>query len=639
MVRILISCCGALLLSIALWSILTRDDSAPLELEAGPTKVAVQDAPSVPLDRPNATQVGREDADPEVTAEVTAAASAEPSAQDPVTVTLLSGRVRDLFGIPVAGVSVRQVGAPQLVRTDSDGRFRIDFDSKGAGHTLRVDDERWATVYECEVALGAAERDHFIVVAPAIEIAGQVVDEAGQGVSLADVSIDGLGLAASHFPLPLSGNRLAQFRTKTKADGSFVIDPAPLLSDAQPYSLAAAQQGYRGAAVSLPRMSTRDVSLVLTRTVREDAQITGIVLLPDGGPAARARVRLGMTNARAGDDGRFALPIVEYLDDGLALAAGLDEYGPAVIESFGATVNGNRPEAPPDVVLQLGPMLEIRGVLLGEDGEPASSWQVSLHDATLISRRKFPPDAAEGLGKGSSSASTDQDGRFRLHSLLPREYTLLVRNTETLQSFYSAPIEAGDTNVVLRVPPDGLYASVKGIVVDLSGLPVEHADVAVGLMLHRSEYGYAATSLDGVSTDAEGRFELSAVPKQLVHFQVSGDAVMPQHFEWQDGMDPEALVLEVALRCHFKLRVAATDVAFLRYAVLDANGGELEITTHTAGAWSSNTRCELQVGDNPVRTVSQSAQTLRIFNGQAVLHEQSIWLDPQAVTEIAVELP
>lgn len=391
--------------------------------------------------------------------------------------------------------------------------------------------------------------------------------------------------------------------------------------------------------IPLPTVTTHDLSIVLTSIVEEWPQLRGSVLLPDGNPAVGARVRLGDLSAQTGDDGRYALPVVTQLADELPLAAGLDDYAPALIERYGATVNTALPLTPPEAVLQLGPALSISGVLLEAAGEPATGWQIQLHDGTEISRMQFPPDLAERVGKGLISTSTKGDGKFLLTNLLPRDYTLLARDQKTLQTFYSDPIPAGDNDVVLRVPADGLHESVKGVVVDLSGLPVEHASVSVGLILYRTSNGYSSTALKAVVTDAEGNFELRDVPKEYVHFNVGGDAVTPQLFEWSDEMDPQSLVLEVARRCHFRLKVSGGDPESLSYAIVDEAGDELQITTYHAGGSSSSTRQPLEAGDNPVRSISQDAQQLRVFERQELVHEQAIWLDPEDVTEIVVELP
>lgn len=624
------------LLALAAWLAFGGDEAPMIGLESEPIAGPVVEAPLVPLERPDL---------PRATNRVSESMAVEPrddaeqSVSSPDATILVEGRVLDLGGLPVANVDVRQVSGSPRARTDSEGRFRIEFDPSSGASALRVESEAWTTVYECLVLEEGVGRDYYVVVAPAIELAGHVVDEAGNGIQLANVRIDALSKAADHFPLPLDGNRLLDCSTSTEEDGSFVLSPAPRLRSESNFRLSARQNGFEGLELPLPLQSTRDLRFVLPRVVDDSPKLTGVVLLPDGGPATEARVRLGENHARTGDDGRFALPIPESIDSDLPLVAGSKDYGPAVVEGFGATVNAHRPKAPPELILRLGPSLEIRGVLLDEAGEPATGWQLSLHDATEVSRNKFPPDLAEAVGTGESSVSTSKDGSFRLRNLLPRDYTLLVRNRETLQSFYTAPIAAGDEAVVLRVPQDGLHAFVRGVVVDHTGVPVEHAYVAVGLILHRSESGWSSTSRKGVTTDAEGRFELTDVPKEHVHFALGGDAIVPVQFDWTEEMDPLELVFEVERRCHFRVRVSGTERDDLNYTIVDEAGEELMITTYHAGGSGSSTRQHLAPGENPVRTVTRSAQRLLVYHNSEVVHEQPIWLDPLTVTEVVIELP
>jgi hypothetical protein len=637
--RILFSLCIVALLAIALWSSLSGDDGSVVELDVEATEVEAAPQPLAPLAQPERSDTDRQPAAaiPDVAPAAPVADSSE--AGEAPSRILIEGRVYDLQGVPVAGVSVGQVDSERRVVTGSDGRFRLDFETERTAQRLRADDPRWTTVYECQVALNGLGREHFIVVAPAIELGGHVLDEAGQGVVWPSVTIDHLGLVAADFPLPLDGNRLVSFRASSKEDGSFTLKQAPRVSGGLGVKLRATQKGYEPTMIALPAVTTHDLSIVLTSIVDEGPKLRGIVLLPDGDPAVGARVRLGDLSAQTGDDGRYALPLVTQLDDELPLAAGLDDHAPALIERYGATVNAAQPLTPPEAVLQLGPALAIGGVLLDQTGEPASGWQIQLHDGTEISRMRFPPELAEKVGKGIISASTKADGKFRLTNLLPRDYTLLARNQKTLQTFYSDPIPAGDTDVVLRVPPGGLHDSVQGVVVDLSGLPVEHASVSVGLILYRTSNGYSSTALRATVTDAEGKFVLNDVPKEHVHFNVGGDAVTPQMFEWSSEMDPQALVLEIARRCHFRLKYSGDESESLSYAIVDEAGEELQITTYQAGGSSSSTRQPLEAGDSPVRSISQNAQQLRVFERQELIHEQTIWLDPSDVTEIVVELP
>lgn len=628
------------LLSAAVWLALghSSDTVAALEQvakEPDPVPVALD-----PLSAPRASKSERETAQSDEASvlvdEVAAAATTEPIDES----FDLRARVLDLQGRPVADVNVRQVGEQRDAQSDREGVFQLRIVPGKFGTVLRANDADWTTVHECEVAKGGLGRDHFIVVAPALRIAGTVVDEAGKAVQSARVGVGGLRDLADSFPLPLDGNRLVRFEVSSEADGSFVIESAPQIRSDLQFRLFAKQAGFVEGSEPLPSYATDDVRFVLERAVDATPKLTGIVLLPNGSPAVDASVKLGFNFAKATADGSFAMSLEHAVAGDDALVAGLKDYGPAFIADYGATLNATLPQLPQLLVLQLGPKLVIRGVLLDDAGAPAQKWQIGLSDATVISSNQYPPELAETVGTGETTVNTKSDGSFRLRNLLAREYTLIVRSRATLQTFYTRPIAAGTADLVLRVPSDGLHAEVNGIVVDRAGHPIEHVNVAVGLYLHRGDNGYSATSVSGVRTNESGQFTLRDVPTEHVHFQVSGDSITGEHFEWMPEMNPEALVFEVARRRYFRVALDRADSASMSYGFVDAEGNEMMATSYEVGSSSSMSRLSLSPGLNPVLAISEDARKLQVFDAQRErIHEQPVWFDDSDVTVIRIELP
>src|SRR5262245_53514727 len=130
----------------------------------------------------------------------------------------------------------------------------------------------------------------------------------------------------------------------------------------------------------------------------ERERLVGLVLRPDGEPAAGARVKLGGQSTRSSAEGRFQLALFAGLEaeDLVAYLAGFE---PVVLPGFGAQAGGAG-----EVRLVLGPeTVALAGTVIDAGGQPLKGWTVELDG----------PDVLRDHGL-REPLRTDIEGRFVL---------------------------------------------------------------------------------------------------------------------------------------------------------------------------------------------------------------------------------
>jgi hypothetical protein len=166
----------------------------------------------------------------------------------------------------------------------------------------------------------------------------------------------------------------------------------------------------------------------------------------------------------------------------------------------------------------------------------------------------------------------------------------------------------------------------------------------LGLVTTRTAQG-GKTWITGASavTDAEGAFELRNVPREGVHLDVSGDTVIPANFEVGPNVDPFALRLSVALRCHFRVLPDRAPPAGTHIELRDEDGAQVPIYVFESSVWSSRYTQGMDQEGSGVLAVSEDARALRVLtgwgDGQRTLMEQSVALAPHQVNDIRIVLP
>jgi hypothetical protein len=222
----------------------------------------------------------------------------------------ISGRVVDARGRAIEGASVAAVRSRDTAldprspstTTDDDGRFLIELVDSGSIELIVKHPDHPAAIRYLE-ASEEPERNVEIVLPSGARLSGLVRDEngplAGARLLLEAIHQDGNDVVVSRdHPLGLAAN--------TDASGRFMLSVAEL----DRYVLRAEAPRHRGQTlVVVPGLSDGPLEITLASA----AQMSGLVLAPDGRPLEGARVTVIATSDDAyaeqttGSDGRFSL--------------------------------------------------------------------------------------------------------------------------------------------------------------------------------------------------------------------------------------------------------------------------------------------------------------------------------------------
>ncbi|MEW6071773.1 MAG: carboxypeptidase-like regulatory domain-containing protein [Planctomycetota bacterium] len=566
------------------------------------------------------------------------------------TVVVVHGRVLDVNGEPLAGVPVASGAAPRrpLAETDAEGRFAVELPLIGGQGELTVIAGRYAAVRDCQVRAEESGLEAILVAAAAIDLGGLVVDAGGVAVAGAGVTIAFHYDDLHGFPLPLDRSLSPRWLwmawdVTTDGEGRFRIERAPSVPEAT-IQAHHDQQGY--AQLPLPATSRQDLLFTLTRRPGPPGRIEGVVLLPDGTPAAGATVACGSLATTSGPDGRFSFSLGREVPEELALSASAEGHGTVVRPRFGVLVREWWPDPPPPATLVLGVApLEIAGRVEDAEGQPLANWRVYLHDETRLDETTVAR-IAEKLAGGQIESTTDGEGAFRLTGLLDRDYVLRAYDPRTLLSVQSPPIRAGTPDARIVVPAGGTMDLLRGVVVARDRSAV--AGVRVRVEMVRREFSprtqFFVTGAEAF-TDEQGTFVLRDVPRTMVGLEVSGPRIMPLRRPVDPAGATGPLVIEVARRCHFRLHPRGSPSAEARIELLDARNEALLLYRFDAGTWRAASQPDLAEAATGVHSVAEDAVTLRVLRrtGQSAPWEETsrrpIVLDPNRVNEIEVELP
>ena len=290
------------------------------------------------------------------------------------------------------------------------------------------------------------------------------------------------------------------------------------------------------------------------RMSRKVPVVTGIVVHEDGRPAVAATVIVGQMTTTTADDGRFELPIRWPPKPRDSLLAALRGYMSVIVPNFGELLQrGARP--PPDQRLVLGGIpLTIAGRVLLLNDLPAADWCVGLLDASKTAPG-WQPMSAESLAAGVNGlyTTTNSQGEFEIGGLYPRRYTLNYWSEQSLMSLVSEPIDAGTSDVLLRISSGLLWPRLEGRVVARDGAGVGGVRVTTYLRT-------PAKRVMGVRavTDDRGEFVLENVAHQSTYLALEGGRVAAPIVEL-DGVDPtQPLEIRAKRLCQFTFESTAS---------------------------------------------------------------------------------
>jgi hypothetical protein len=308
---------------------------------------------------------------------------------------------------------------------------------------------------------------------------------------------------------------------------------------------------------------------------------------------------------------------------------------------------------PEMVVLRLrGEPMSIAGRVVAPDGSAIAGADVWISDPTFFGAFG-DPSAAESQPKlvhienvlaGSDQmwqrVKTGADGGFRIDGLVDREYAIQAMESATLLRVEMPRIRAGASDVTIVMPRDEVYKSLRGRVLSKKGAPV--AGVSVGpmcdafqLRVNGETWSTSHTRAAGVTTDAEGRFELKTVPKNLVYLRLDSPNTLP--LEWgrhlEGGMagligkNPEDVTIRVDLRCHFQIELTNPDEAD-EIGILDIDGKPLEISEFRGRSRREGTKQRLTQGRSEKLAASDTAATIVLYREGVEVRRAKVELAP-----------
>jgi hypothetical protein len=536
-----------------------------------------------PLPEPEVAQAQRRL--PEPTVETPAVArsvievAADDSSPDPSTLEQVHGRVVDPAGaaLPDLEIGVRSDDgeASSTAKSGPDGGFSLAADLPCL---LVVVDPRWTTLRVGEVREDAPLEEALVVAAPAVVLAGVVVDRAERPLARARlwIRLDPAGLAA--LPLDPALGVSGAWTAASSSDGKFAFDRAPGVEGAR---LCTSLAGWRTDERALDLAAPDDLHIVLEPEEPAGPLLEGTVVHADGSPARGAHVSFGSATTETDSRGAFHL-VCGWFEETTPLVAAARGFQPAVVAAYGSRLDPHARTLPTERLVLPGPALAIEGRLLGAGGDPCKGWRVALEDATELDPGGTLREVAEQEAGGRTEVRTDTDGSFRLEGLAARPYTLLAYGRNRLShadiALRSEPIQAGSRGVILRAP-DGLAVEpIRGRVLTLAGTPVPGVRLGLG---RPAQPGSAAQfALQGRSravSGPDGRFEIGGAPAGLCFLVAASDALLPARIVLEPGARRTDLEIRVRQRRPLRFDGASASPHPDRVRALAAGGAPTAI--------------------------------------------------------------
>ena len=418
--------------------------------------------------------------------------------------------------------------------SDAAGRFALASDDDLA--TIDLADRAW-TVFAGGTT---AADDAVLIVTPAVDVEGRVIESSGDPLARARVALDEESLRDVESRLPgIDVTRRPRPPVIfSDSDGRFVLRRAPAVAGIR---LRVSKGGFTAATLDVPGSTRRDLAITLRRGTERPA-FAGVVLDGEARPLAGAQVHLGACSGATGGDGRFLLDASEVTASSTLVVVA--EGRQAIVEEgYGARVRAD-PWDHVDVTLTLEhASSRIAGRIVWEDGSPVHDVHVNLADPTLFDSTFSTVESR--AGGYARSVTVDSGGFFTIAGLSARAYRLRIYDATHGLFVISDPIEAGTSSARVVVGRDLHHEPLRGRVVDADGRPVVGLRVAVSFPIFRGRSGGALNeSTRPVDTDAIGAFELQRVPRAHATI-VIGAADRPPSAYPVDELDSDGEVVLV----------------------------------------------------------------------------------------------
>lgn len=358
---------------------------------------------------------------------------------------MLEGVVVDADDRPVAGATVlayppspagilgegvsriaAAAGDAREATSRHDGRFAIA--GLRSGDTVDVTARKPGYVAATLPQLELPQRDPLrVVLENGSRVTGRVANEEGEGVAGAVVSIRP---SDSALPPGLSGQTVT-----TGASGSFTLGELP----PGKFALSASARGYVAAESRVIDIRKGEHLADVALTLRRGSVIEGLVLAPDGGPAAGARVTVRgrvtpermldleiAGSARADGEGRYRL---EGVRPGPQTVVANDERYARAVREVNVQPGANRLD------FRLAEGATLAGRVVDAVGTPVSGANVSL-----------------GIARADL---TDASGAFRFTGLEPGSHTVTARKDGYSSARQEVRVAAQPVAIELRLQHGG----------------------------------------------------------------------------------------------------------------------------------------------------------------------------------------
>lgn len=490
------------------------------------------------------------------------------------------------------------------VETDAAGRFAFPFDAEE--HEVRVEREGFMVYGSGRLR---SDGELLFVVGPCVDVKGHVTDADGRALEGVYFSM-GYELTG----LPGIGQQLEEggFRSwngNSRSDGSFSLGVVP---QHPALHVSASKQGYKG----LSTFTTEILGPVRWQLEKKKAParpkvLRGIVRLPDGSPAQKARVQFGSSGGFTDDSGRFELPL-GYVSGNVSLTAYLAGHQLAVRRGFSKALKQD-PELATGIVLELGgKTLAIDGRVLDADGKPLRGSIVMLADGVSAGSSNQWTETLLG-NQSNKGERTDRSGAFSLRGLSDRPYNVRVIDEKLGVVLESGPVAAGTGDLVLRVPADA-HRRLEGVVVDSHGNPIAGVEIELVTPKMQVESGtYYHNFGDTHKTDAAGRFVIERCPRRFAHVWLDGDMIDSERLEVPADDAPMRIVVPRMLR--LALRVTS-GLGATHFAVLDAKGQRIKTSCRMPGVRRALKTHPIVVDNAPYYVVRDTGTELLLLKGK-----------------------
>ncbi|NOT31789.1 MAG: carboxypeptidase regulatory-like domain-containing protein [Planctomycetes bacterium] len=543
----------------------------------------------------------------------------------------LSGFVRALDGSGQPGLRVRfehelarafgRSPEDPLTISTAQGEFALPWPER-AGR-LTVEDDLFATLVRPRVDGTPLLHAPIVVVVPARDYGGRVLDEEGRSVAGATLEITLLGSFVQSIDVgDVSVHLLLPFaQTSSDEMGAFRFTHVAATPAA---TLVAQAEGFEPEAVALPEHSSANLEVVLVRRRDTARTLHGLVLDASGRTAEGVQVSLGDATVATDGLGRFALQWEPWRERGTLRAVQAGAL-PAEL-ALETALLASAPEAP--LVLQLGAApLTIRGRVLDDAGDPVLGATVFSPDTTPFGTVALREGEHSFLGgttvealltgragpwEATLHAETDGEGRFELAGLLERNYALFAMDSRTLAGSGRVDVRGGDSDARLVLQSVGPRA-VAGRVLSRAGTPLTDVRVTLGRSFAWSPAGApdvtewvqlprlgpdAAWTLGEPSahTDAEGRFSLAPVAIDGTFLVLQGPSIaLSERVPLHAAEKLEALEIRVEASARFEIVLPGAEEADA-FSLETPDGRALPLYIEVDGAVISAARADLAAG-------------------------------------------